>query len=252
MPIPSYRFPSLIQPQTGGTFPPASDPVLKQFLDAQRWYERLGVPFQGGGLLDRFPHRVPTEMLPSQGLLQPVIWDRVRRGLLGREVGTEGVMGMRGGGGGGRTTSVPSAGRRPPFVDWAYSENTGTYSTTTPAGVFVTGRPLYSRGGREGVDIEFNMPRQTFSGSKGQYAKGPEGMSTKRAISHIGEAFRAVKEFAQRFNPAEISFSGASRAHTKAYERLAPDLAEALGGKLKVTGTGDIKKFYIDIPEKVK
>jgi hypothetical protein len=255
MPVPAFRYPGLLQPVPREAQPPVrafpfgmeGGGLLEQALRARRFQKEMG---GGGGMLDITPYRLPLGQrpatVPPPGLLQPVVLDRIRKGLLG----TEGMA--RPYGGGGRTTSVPTAGSRPPYVDWSYSENSGTFSTRTPAGVYISARPTFYRGGREGYDVEFSMPRGTFHGTKGQYAKGEEGMSIKRALQHFGEVFKATKEFVKKANPDHISFAGASRAHSKIYDKVAPDLAEALGGKLKVGGTKELRTYQIDLPPLVK
>jgi hypothetical protein len=247
MPVPAFRYPGLLQPvpreqQPGPVqafpFGMEGGALLEQALKARKFQQELG---GGRGLLDAAPYRLPLGQRPATalppGLLQPVVFDRIKKGLLG----TEGMA--RPYGGGGRTTSVPVAGKRPPFVDWSYSEMSGKFNTRTPAGVEVTAKPTYSRAGREGYDVEFDFPMSKM------YAKGVEGMSHKRLLTHLEEVFKATKQFAKQFNPDHISFSGASRAHTKVYDRLAPDLAKSLGGKLTRPGKND---FHIELPEKVK
>lgn len=173
-----------------------------QLQNSRAWRERMGRPAPKG-LLDT----VPYERLPlNQGLLQPVIWDRVRRGLLQTEGAPRG----------GSVPSIPLRGRGREF-DWSYSDNSGSFSTTTPKGQWMYMRPTHSRG------YEVIFDQKVPSAAK---------PSMKSGIERFSDVLKATNDFVKRFKPAEIEFSGEGKKHEMLYEKLAPQLAEMLGGKL--------------------
>src|SRR5262245_7809348 len=200
---------------------------------------------------------------PSGGLLQPVMWDRVRReqGLLGTEGGGRG---MEGGGGRGYTpprgwTSEPGELPRRPTggekLDWKWNDSYREYTTVLPkTGMKVTAIPTsnYNRPPGPDSNIRQNMSVQFswrdwahYEQAGGQAgSRGARG-SMKRATENFSEVFKSVMDLKRQFNPSRISFSAASPKHMKVYDRLAPKIADALGGRLSRPGSSS---YVIDLP----
>src|SRR5262245_49993333 len=139
------------------------------------------------------PYGLLGGMRPQQGLLHPVMWDRVRqaRGLGTGLLGTEGVRGPYGGGG--RTTVTPEAAEAPKFR-WSYSG--GQHTTTTKSGV----RIIVDKGYGGDIDVSF--------WNAGPRTPG-ERPSMKRAMSRFEDVYLGLKDYLKKHpNVEEINFSG--------------------------------------------
>jgi hypothetical protein len=68
--------------------------------------------------------------------------------------------------------------------------------------------------------------------------------STKRGIGRFEEVFGAVKDYVQGFRPDRLRFTGLTEKHDMLYERVAPRMAQALGGVLRVPKKGN---FIIEL-----
>ena len=204
MPIPGHRYPGLLQPS--------------------------GIPrIYGGGVEGRALGMAPpgVPVTPQGGLLQPVVFDRLRAqrgmGLLG----TEGAPMMRGGGYGRSAIEMePKAapkGKMPASkFRWTRDPDGGDYTTVTPSGVKVYMEPR--GGGSTEVSFFQNYERAVASGTFG--SKG-----TKRSLDRFSEVFNAVTDFVKKHPGTNtLKFSAAGPSHEKLYKILAPKMAKELGG----------------------
>jgi hypothetical protein len=255
MPVPAYRMPNLLQPrspervtQFPGNFADVADPfAIQQWLNQTGRIEppRRMTPYgPAGGLLDVRPG-VTAPVWSTPGLLQPAIWDRVRRGLLG----TEGMRGPYGGGqrelplsgGSARGRAEPKE-YKPPKIDWAYSEQSGIFATTTPSGVRVHLHPTHERG----VEISFYDPkavRGNLARSRSMYQPSGKG-STRQAIERYSDVFAALKDYVTKFKPRDVEFGAETKGHALLYKRLGPDIAKELGGRLEKIGAKKWRIFF--------
>jgi hypothetical protein len=85
------------------------------------------------------------------------------------------------------------------------------------------------------VDVMFDAPEGVARGS------------TKRGINRFEEAYSAVKDYVQGFNPDRLRFTGLTEGHDKIYNRVAPKMAEDLGGRLTMPRS-EGGNFVIDLP----
>jgi hypothetical protein len=255
--FPPYRLMTPEQ-QPRATAIPETRPEVGIPLDAYKWvadamqaHPRAG--YVPRGLLDQYPDVSP--MMSNRfgrGLLaKPIIWDRVREGLLG----TEGMHFPYGGGGrgvktqmelplqGGREISRNTTYRapeRPPVESkwkWEQEYEGAPQSVKTPSGVRVSVYPEANNS----VDVLFHQPGPgaTMTGRQ-------QNPSTKRGIERFSDVFSAVKDYVSRFQPRELRFTAATSGHGRVYDRVAPLMAKELGGALHSTMSGE---YIITLPE---
>lgn len=227
-------------------------------LTAQMMQRRMGGTSQG--LLDRSnapagllgPAQVRPDILSGAGLLTPVIWDRLQRGINPMNT-TEGAIPNYGGGGRG----VPGQGemlleggrgeapKRPAEYDpafklhWAEHFDGDMHRAVTKSGVRVTVEKA-EEDGRDVATVTFVGPH----GEGGMHRDRPPG-STKQGIGRLEEVYGAVKDYLQTYGADTLKFTGATRTHDKVYDRVAPLMARALGGVLESPATGE---YEIHIP----
>lgn len=224
MPFPVFRNPNILQPRVE-QFPLPGSMGEREMLAQRLLSQEQGFRFPRG-LLDVTPAQRFGE---RPGLLQPVVFDRLRvqRGLLGG-TGTEGAPGMRGGGGGRSwvemdRTRAPTQQERMPAIKfrWTRNEDVGDYTTVTPSGVKVYMEP---RGGS--TEVSFFSDFRAAERAGNWSSKG-----TKRSLDRFSDVFNAITDFLGKHpGTRTLRFSAAGPSHEKLYKVLAPKLAKELGG----------------------
>ena len=202
-------------------------------LPGQRGFPRQfsGLPQPAGGLLG-------GARPPADGLLQKVIFDKVRQGLSGKPPGT---------------TTAESAGGGGWTPKWEKFEPRGGVVATHRGARAVVGRDadVHLLETPSGVNIQAtrwnrgdfeNVANMSFSRWGGETT----GPSTGRAINTFSDVFTAVKNYAQTFKPKAITYGARTEAHKKVYDRLSPKVARELGGTLSKPSS---KQWRIDLPE---
>lgn len=234
--------PNVQLPPASGFFPNLATPEAKAMLE---WYgmSRLGGWQPPRGLLDMIPQRGPGA---GQGLLAPipVMWDRLRTqrglGLLGAETGypyaggggrllPQGELPLQGGRVMSRNVRHSGPERAPSKWNWE-GLGGGQQSVVTPSGVRVTISPY----GRT-AEVEF------WRAAGGGGGRG----STRRGIQRFSDVFDAVRDYVTKFQPGRIKFTGATGAHDRLYDRVAPMMAKELGGDLTIPYPG---QYLITFP----
>ncbi|HEY6022065.1 MAG TPA: hypothetical protein VIY48_20010 [Candidatus Paceibacterota bacterium] len=148
----------------------------------------------------------------GQSLYQPVIWDKLAQARgMGAPGTTEGAVPNYGGGGAGRGWNVETGASGAKF----YTSPSGVTTSITPRADGHAGVGFY-----ESAVVNPN----------------PKSSSTERALNNLGDAFRAVQDYVAKNRPKSIGFSAATQSHQKLYDKVAPKLADQLGGTL-VQGT---------------
>jgi hypothetical protein len=154
--------------------------------------------------------------------LQPVVWDRIKRERLMTESG--GVRPYQGG-----ANPHGTAAPQQYAPTWRFTPDrnssapeTGVFTTTTPSGAGV-----YIRRSKQGsASVSFHD------------LKGMGEPSTGRSLKRFSEVFTALKNFTTTHKPKQIDFVALSPSHQKLYDKVAPKIAEELGGTLETVYSG--------------
>jgi len=154
-----------------------------------------------------------------QGLLTPVIWDRLRNQQTLNPYTTEGAG----------TPYVGGSEARAPtkFVDqW-----NGTYAKTP------SGHTVEFNGNLERPNVEFSS-KGAYPGDPFRFSGGQGRGSTQRAIDTFSEVGNVLDDYIAQYQPKGFNFTALTDSHKALYDRLAPLLADRYNGTLRATPEG--------------
>jgi hypothetical protein len=188
----------------------------------------------------------------AQGLLQPVIFDPWnQKKSLGPAAATEGAMPMKSGGTGinqgyrpigkGAPGTAYGGGFKIKQNKWSDSIEA---SKRRPSEGIQTDFVLYKTpGGRLESSVSFNSLKQGRpSYDYGEHGGGSMRQTLKRLNAVMGD----VHQFVSKVKPQSIEFEAASLNLQRLYDKVAPRMAEQLGGRLQMTRDG---QYRIDFPD---
>lgn len=98
----------------------------------------------------------------------------------------------------------------------------------TPSGANVTFDLYRSHGDGVSVNLSFDA---LGSGTK-KLPHGSPAPSMKEGLARLGEVFSSAESLVTKVRPQKLTFQAGSPALQRLYDRVAPKLAERLGGKL--------------------